>query len=153
MRRVAAPVVVITTRGEVEVRGMTAGSFTSLSLEPLLVSFNVALGSQMYVALSGAETFVVNVLSEAQAPLAAYFALPDLTGHEQFDLWPHRLTEGGVPILVDTLGALTCRIVQRVPAGDHQLVIGEVEQIIEGDGEPHPLLYHDRHYRRVGPPV
>lgn len=153
MRRVAAPVVVITTNGHGEMRGMTASSFSSLSLDPLLVSFNVTIGSQMHGAISRAQTFVVNVLSEEQAPLAALFSLPNLTSREQFDFWEHGLTGGGVPILAETLGGLQCRIVQRVLAGDHEIVIGEVEQIFEGEADRMPLLYHDRRYVRLGSPV
>lgn len=150
MRRVAAPVVVVTTRGGEEARGMTASSFSSLSLDPLLVSFNVTIGSQMHAAISKAQTFVVNVLSEEQAPLAAFFALPNLSGEDQFRHWPHGKTDDGAPVLDETLGALECRIQQRIQAGDHIVVIGEVSQIYEGDEALRPLLYYDRHYVRVG---
>ncbi len=148
MRRVPSPVVVVTAAAH-EVRGATIGSFTSVSLTPPLISFNVAVDSQMYPVITAAERFAVHVLREEQAELSRHFALPDLPGKEQFLNVPHRKEEDGLPILFDALGILLCRRYAIHPAGDHAIIVGKVESV-EEQGAGRPILYYNRSYRALG---
>ncbi len=150
MRRVASPVTVVTAAADGEARGATIGSFTSVSLDPPLVSFNVQKASAFYAALSRAEAFAIHLLTDAQAELANHFALPDLTGEAQFADVPHVQTAPGQPpVLEDTFGVLFCRRFAVHDAGDHALFIGRVARVLEAEGAG-PLLYYARSYRAVG---
>jgi flavin reductase (DIM6/NTAB) family NADH-FMN oxidoreductase RutF len=69
MRRVPSPVVVVTAQGPREARGITIGSFTSLALDPPLVSFNVGCGARMHEVMEACDRFAVHVLGEEQTHL------------------------------------------------------------------------------------
>jgi flavin reductase (DIM6/NTAB) family NADH-FMN oxidoreductase RutF len=137
-RRHAAGVAVITARGERPV-GFTATSLASVAAEPPLLSFVVGTGSSSWPAIAEADHIGVHILGEHQRDLAARFAR---SGEDRFAA-PTIWREGpyGVPVVDGVLAWLACRIVTRVPAGDHRLVIAEV---VAGDpsGEGRPLLYH-----------
>src|SRR5690606_6978914 len=153
MRQTAAPVVVVTAEVGGEPRGATIGSFTSVSLDPPLVSFNVTRGTQLHRALCQADRFAVHLLGAEHAALAAHFAVPDLPGEAQFAPFPHRRFDDGRPPLIEgTLGVLVCRAESRFAAGDHSIFLGRVEAVLPGRDGP-PLLYHRQTYRGVGEEV
>jgi flavin reductase (DIM6/NTAB) family NADH-FMN oxidoreductase RutF len=152
MRRVPAAVTVVTASTGKESRGMTVGSFTSVSLDPLLVSFNVGKTAAMHGVLIEADYFYVHLLGEDQAYLSNHFARPDLTSEAQFEGIAHRLSEDGTPILSETLAYLRCEKIVVYDAGDHCLMIGRVDAI-EQQREGRPLLYYDRGYHGVGDAV
>ena len=149
LREVASPVVVVTTQTADGPRGATIGSFTSVSLDPPLVSVNVTHETQLHAALVTAGTWAVHLLSAAQAALAEHFATPDLDGTAQLAPFPHVAPDDGPPLLRDTLGVLRCRPHARFEAGDHTVFVGEVVDLIEGAGS-HPLLYYRQSYRGIG---
>lgn len=148
MRRVPAPVTVVTAAGREEARGATIGSFTSVSLEPPLVSFNVERESQMHDVMEEASRFAVHTLCREQAHLSAHFAVPDCSGVEQLRPVPHRLDIHGTPILEEALSVLHCRLHDTFRAGDHTIVVGEVVEI-DRRAEGAPLLYYDRSYHSI----
>ncbi|MDX1418966.1 MAG: flavin reductase family protein [Rubricoccaceae bacterium] len=153
MRRIATPVVVVTAEAEGAPRGATIGSFVSVSLAPPLISFNVTRKTRAHDALTQSERFAVHFLAAEHAELASHFALPHLTGEEQFAPFAHRRSTGGhPPILDDMLGVLICRSESRFAVGDHSIFVGSVVEVLPGrDGDP--LLYHRRSYRGVGDEV
>ncbi|MDC0766947.1 flavin reductase family protein [Streptomyces sp. HD] len=138
-RRHAAGVAVITARGEAGPVGFTATSLTSVSAEPPILSFGIGTGASSWPAIAGTDHVGVHILGEHQQELAATFAR---SGADRFGA-PTVWREGpeGVPVLDDVLAWMVCRIVARVPAGDHRIVLGEV---VLGDpsGPGRPLLYH-----------
>jgi len=152
MRRVPAAVTVVTACSPSEKRGMTVGSFTSVSLDPLLVSFNVGKAAGMHGVLIDADYFYVHLLSEEQSELSNLFARPDLDGVEQFSGVPYRLADDGAPILTDALAYLKCEKIVVYDAGDHVLMLGRVDDVVQMH-EGKPLLYFDRGYRSIGEPV
>ncbi|MFF2509284.1 flavin reductase family protein [Streptomyces sp. NPDC058067] len=137
-RRHAAGVAVITARGAGPV-GFTATSLTSVSAEPPVISFGIGLGASSWPAVSEAEHIGVHILGEHQQDLAATFAK---SGADRFGE-PTRWYDGpeGVPVLDGVLAWLVCRVIARVPAGDHRLVLAEA---VVGDhaGSGRPLVYH-----------
>lgn len=150
MRHVASPVTVVTAAAGGEVRGATIGSFTSASLAPPLVSFNVTKGSQIHEILMRAERFAVHLLAHDQAHLAEHFARPELSGEAQFAPVPHaRARAGAPPVLEGAAAVLHCRRWAVYDAGDHDLLLGRVERVEEREA-PEPLLYFARTYRAVG---
>ncbi|MGW3634665.1 flavin reductase family protein [Streptomyces sp. NPDC005122] len=138
-RRHAAGVAVITARGDGGPVGFTATSLTSVSAEPPIISFGVGSGASSWPAISESDHVGVHILGEHQRELAATFAR---SGADRFGA-PTRWRAGpeSVPVLDDVLAWLVCRIVARVPAGDHRIVLAEV---VLGDpsGTGSPLLYH-----------
>ncbi len=152
MRRVASPVTVVTAAAKGRARGATIGSFTSVSLDPPLVSFNVQKPSAFHAVLREAETFAVHLLGEAQADLATHFAIPDVENEAQFATVPHTRNGDGLPILSGTFGVLHCEPWAVHDAGDHSLFLGRVLRVDGGEAAG-PLLYYARSYRAVGDEV
>jgi flavin reductase (DIM6/NTAB) family NADH-FMN oxidoreductase RutF len=149
MRRVPSPVVVVTACGADEARGITIGSFTSLSLNPPLVSFNVSDASRMANVMETCSRFAVHVLGEGQAYLANHFAAPDLSGDEQFANVSHRRDAHGTPILDGATAVLHAVPHDSTPVADHTLWIGRVVDV-EGGDDHGAVLYYQRSYRGVG---
>ncbi|WP_033278393.1 flavin reductase family protein [Streptomyces sp. NRRL F-525] len=138
-RQHAAGVAVITARGENGPVGFTATSLSSVSAQPPMLSFGISTGASSWPAISAADHVGVHILGEHQEQLAATFAR---SGADRFGA-PTAWREGpeGVPVLDGVLAWLVCRVVARVPAGDHRIVLAEV---VLGDhaGTGRPLLYH-----------
>ncbi|KAB1145209.1 flavin reductase family protein [Streptomyces luteolifulvus] len=138
-RRHAAGVAVITAHGDGGPVGFTATSLTSVSAEPPLLSFSIGTGSSSWPAVAESDHVGVHILGEHQQDLAATFAR---SGADRFGA-PTAWREGpeGVPVLDDVLAWLVCRVIGRVPAGNHRIVLAEV---VHGDpaGPGRPLLYH-----------
>lgn len=149
MRRVPSPVVVVTAKGETEARGITIGSFTSVSLDPPLVSFNVGKQSKMEDVMRACDRFAVHVLGEAQVHLANHFALPDLTGAEQFADVPHQRDAHGTPLLNGASAILHGVPHKALDVSDHTLWIGRIVNV-EAEHDDGAVLYYQRSYRGVG---
>lgn len=149
MRRVPSPVVVVTAQGAEEARGITIGSFTSVALEPPLVSFNVGRASRMYEVMDSCSRFAVNVLSENQVHLAKRFAVPGLKGAEQFEAVSYRHNSEGTPVLDGVTARLHCTPHDSIAAGDHVLFIGLVVSVDE-QRDQGAVLYYQSSYRGVG---
>jgi flavin reductase (DIM6/NTAB) family NADH-FMN oxidoreductase RutF len=150
MRRVASPVVVVTARPAGGApRGATIGSFTSVALDPPIVSFNVTRGTRIHETLMDSDRFAVHLLAHDQADIAAHFADPGLDAEEQFA--PFRIDPGEAgapPVFGSTLGVVLCRSQGTFEAGDHTVVLGRVLDVVPGRDAP-PLVYHRQAYRTV----
>lgn len=136
--RFASGITVITTRDTAGTpHGMTVSAFSSLSLDPPLILVCVANDATMAPLLAATETFAVNVLSAGQEAMSRRFAgkIDDRFAGVGY----HGGTLGD-PILEDVLASLECRIVARHPAGDHVIVVGQVEDAAVHEGKP--LLYY-----------
>lgn len=146
-RRHPAGVVVVTGDAGDGPAGLTATSLNSVSLEPPMVSFALSTDASTAPTLLRAPTFVVNLLADEHAPVAERFAT---TGIDRFAA-PTRWTRlpTGEPLLLDAASWLRCETVQRVPVGDHTLLVGRVLEA-RVDGDAAPLVYHDRRYHGLG---
>ncbi len=147
LRDLPTPVAVVTTDPG-EPRGATIGSFTSVSLDPALVSFNVTHGTALHGALSEGYDWAVHLLASDQTDVAEHFARSDLEGEHQLAPFDHS-RGGGPPVLQGALAVLVCEPHARFEAGDHSVFVGRVTGIIEGAGSE-PLLYYRQSYRGVG---
>ena len=139
-------VTLITTRyGEGDqIWGMTANSFTSLSLDPPLVLLTVDRRNAIYEYLLRGKCFAVNILSVDQENISRQFAN---RGPKDFSAMNLTVAETGAPILVGALAYLDCRIVQNIRGGDHDIFIGELVACAMQDGQP--LLFHGGRYGRL----
>lgn len=149
LRRWASGVAIVTTRAGERVAGMTATSFTSVSLEPPLVLVCADKKALTLPVLEEAGVFAVNVLADDQHELSARFAL---SGNEalRFEGLACRSGPTGSPWLPETLAVLDCRSVATHDAGDHVIVVGEV-LAAEWDEARVPLVHYDAAYRRLAP--
>ncbi|MFC0531515.1 flavin reductase family protein [Phytohabitans kaempferiae] len=137
LRRQATTVTVVTAAGQPPV-GFTATSFTSVSLRPPLVSFCLDRSSSSWPTVAGAEHVAVHLLGADQRDIAQTFATSGIdrfTAHTGWRYGPY-----DVPLLDEPIAWLLCRVTQRVPAGDHAIVLAEPLAGSHGDGAP--LLYH-----------
>lgn len=137
-RQHAAGVAVITAAGDRPV-GFTATSLNSVAAEPPLISFGVGTSSSSWPVVAEATHIGVHILGEHQQELAATFARSGADRFGPSTDW--RNGPEGVPLLDGVLAWLVCRVVARIPAGDHRIVIA---QAVVGDpvGGGRPLVYH-----------
>jgi flavin reductase (DIM6/NTAB) family NADH-FMN oxidoreductase RutF len=144
-RRHAAGVAVITSAGARPV-GFTATSLTSVAAEPPLLSFGISAGSSSWPTLAEAAHVGVHILGEHQQELAATFARRGADRFAEPTSW--RTGPHGVPLLDAVSAWLVCRIVARVLAGDHRIVVAEA---VAGDteGPGRPLLYHQGRFNAL----
>jgi flavin reductase (DIM6/NTAB) family NADH-FMN oxidoreductase RutF len=144
--RHAAGVVVVTVPGD-RPAGFTATSFTSVSLDPPLVSFCLNRGSSSWPVLEQASHVGIHVLTDAQEPVARRFATSGVDRFAAPTKWRHGPFD--IPTIEDALAVLHCRVIDRVHAGDHAIVLAEPVA-----GEYHtdatdPLVYHMGRYRHA----
>jgi len=133
-----------------EKHAMTCNSFTSVSLEPVLVLFCADKTARFHDAVLQTGRWAVSVLSRTHQQASRQFALRGRDLDTQFDGVEHgpgALT--GAPVLVGALASLECRTVSTTDAGDHTVVVGEVLGLDEPDPHAEPLLYFRGRYRAL----
>jgi flavin reductase (DIM6/NTAB) family NADH-FMN oxidoreductase RutF len=152
MRFHAAGVAIVTVNSDHGTAGFTVGSLASLSLRPPAVSFNIAHYSSSMPVLRGTETAVIHLLSTGQEELARRFAGPAAERFADRSLW--RESASGAPVLLDVPIRLHVRLLDRVPVGDHSVVICAVEHVSSDHADllaVGPLVYRDGGYQEVSP--
>ncbi|HEY7480286.1 MAG TPA: flavin reductase family protein [Gemmatimonadales bacterium] len=142
-RRLSAGVYVIGVADRERRNAFTAAWLTQVSFEPLLLALSVNPEHASWPLLLAGGGFLVNVLSREQLDLARHFGTR--SGREADKLagigW--RPGPSGAPILDGALAYLDCRLIQRVIAGDHEIVLARpvAGEILRPDATP--LLYVD----------
>jgi flavin reductase (DIM6/NTAB) family NADH-FMN oxidoreductase RutF len=125
--------------------GLTANSFTSVSLDPPLLLVCIARNATSARALIAARHFAVNVLQTRQQPASIRFSTRD---EDRFGATPWSEGELGAPILQDSLGVFECASHAVHEGGDHHILVGEVVKA-SFDAGLDPLLYFRGRYRRL----
>ena len=147
LARFATGVTVVTCVGSTGPCGITANSFSSVSLEPPLLLWNIAKVSNSLQSYLDAEYFAINVLSTGQQLLSSHFAQ---SIHTLFDDVAHEASDKGVPMLPDTVACFECRTHQIHDCGDHYIIVGEIESCRFADKEP--LLFFGTGYAAIAKP-
>ena len=143
--RFASGVTIVTARDSDSAdHGMTVSSFSSLSLSPPLILVSIGNDATMAPAMRTATTFAVNILTDKQEELSRRFSG---SVDDRFLGVGHSRGLLGDVIFDDTLASMQCRIVARHPAGDHVIVVGEVEEATISEGRP--LMYYRGGYARL----
>jgi flavin reductase (DIM6/NTAB) family NADH-FMN oxidoreductase RutF len=124
--------------------GMTVSAFCSVSLEPPLVLICIEKTASAYEALMHAPGFVVNVLSAAQEQIARRFSTVDI---DRFGGIGYGRSQNGMAVLDDVLGVIECNTSAMHDAGDHTIIVGEVEATRAESGTP--LLYYRGGYAQL----
>jgi flavin reductase (DIM6/NTAB) family NADH-FMN oxidoreductase RutF len=124
--------------------GMTANSFTSVSLTPPLILVSIDCKTSILGHFHPGTRFAINVLGEEHKELSSRFAR---SSQDRFDgvTWHPGVT--GAPILPDMLATLECAVTHMVEAGDHVVIIGEALHAAWREGRP--LLYFNSGYREL----
>jgi len=148
MRRTASGVAVLTTDGTAGRAGVTVSTLCSLSMEPPSVIACVHRDNRTLDAILKNGCFVANVLAVHQERVAKAFAglIPELRD-DRFASGDWRLAATGAPLLQGSLASFDCRTASTHDFGTHCILIGEVVEIISGDGDP--LLFADRSFHRL----
>ena len=136
LARLAAGVVVISARSDDGFRGLTATSFSSLSLDPPQVMVAVDNLTVTHAAIVRTRAFNVSVLARSQEFLAERFAGRAPLVDPGWTEVPHLLGANGIPIVAGAIGWFECDLAALHPGGDHDVAIGAVTACGTAPGDP-----------------
>jgi flavin reductase (DIM6/NTAB) family NADH-FMN oxidoreductase RutF len=125
-------------------RGLTVSSFTSVSLEPPLVLICLGHAVTNIEDFRRARYFGISILREPETSMASRFAQK---GHDRFEGVDWLPGETGVPLLANALAVIECAVSQRIPCGDHDILVGEVVRTCVNEGAP--LLHFAGRYGKL----
>lgn len=133
--------------------GMTVNSFTSLSLEPPLVSISLEKVTRTHELVRQAGRFGVSILSAGQMEVSNRFAGRDSENSDRFEGLETFALETGSPLLQEAIAYFDCQVAVTHDAGTHTIFISEVlaAGFPAGDPERQPLVYFNRGYRKLQP--
>jgi len=151
MTQWASGVTVITTRlPDGTLKGMTASSFTSVSMDPYLILICVAKKLYTHEVLIQSDVFAVNILNNTQTEIAQIFAGMRAEIEDRFAHVGYTTTNLGSPILPNVSAWLDCKKYQTIDSGDHTIFIGEVISAY-GASDKAPLVYFNRQWGSFAP--
>ena len=125
--------------------GMTANSFSSVSLEPPLVLWCIGHEATLYSVFQQADRFAINVLGQQAEGLSNTFASPF---NANFDEANWQASNSGLPVLNEAIAVLQCKLEHRYPGGDHDILVGRVVDFSYDDQQA-PLIFHQGAYRSL----
>ena len=142
--RIPSGLFILTARRGAAETGMLASWIQQCSFEPPLLTVALQRGREIGAWLTEGAAFTLNVLDDTQTDMIVHFGRGFALDQPAFTGLEVEPGEGG-PILVEALACLECRVVARHPAGDHELIVG---QVLRGRllSEGHPMV----HIRRSG---
>ena len=145
--RFATGITVVTTTGDDgKPEGLTANSFSALSLDPPLVLWCLGKGATSLPIFRKCTHFAVNVLAADQRHLSHRFATPSADKFADIE-WSQGI--GGVPLLAGSLAQFECRNLCHHDGGDHLIFVGEVAGYRHSEGDP--LLFNASKYAVAAP--
>jgi flavin reductase (DIM6/NTAB) family NADH-FMN oxidoreductase RutF len=143
----ASGVTVVTTNSEkFGTQGMTVTAFSSVSASPpqILVCLNESADTGE--GIDESQCFAVNILSAEQQDISNFFS-GGCSQQERFENTRWSIASTGAPVLDESIASLDCTVVDKIRAGTHWIIIGEVKSVICRSGEP--LLYYRGGYRQL----
>lgn len=134
------------------IAAITANSFTSVSLEPQLVS--VCIGSRLpsMEVFAAASHVAIHVLTGDQEEVARRCATGGLSGAERLAGLRWAAGDGGVPLIADCAARFAGKVYDRLPAGDHVIVLVHVDDLYLPAEETSSLLFHRGQFGVIPPP-
>ncbi len=145
LRQWASGITVVTAGLDGALHGMTVSSFSSISLEPPLISVNIERRTRTFSLMTEAGAFAISILANDQQDLAQHFGggIPDT--EERLEGLSYQLGPLGSPLLEGCLASMECRVQATLPAGTHSIFVGEVKTWNIQNGKL-PLVYWRRDY-------
>jgi len=149
MARFPSGVTIVTTHDESgRPYGFTASSFCSVSAEPPLVLVCLAKSAYSYPVFARIDRFAISILQTDHVHLARRFASKNV---DKFACGGFVRTPRGATVLEEALAVVECSVHNRHEAGDHMILVGEVEQVLLADRR-RPAVYFDRAFSTICPP-
>jgi len=147
----ATGVTVITMPTPTGAWGMTANSFTSLSLDPMLVLVCVDKSTRTLEFMQEAGVWAVNILGLDQERVSRTFATKDFSEERKMVDTPYHPGVTGAPLIEGAIAYIECRTWASYEGGDHLILVGEVQDatITHADGQP--LMFFRGRYGRLTP--
>ncbi|MGV6874566.1 flavin reductase [Pseudochelatococcus sp. B33] len=137
----ATGVTVITTLTDGRPVGVTANSFSSLSLDPPLVLWSIGRKSRSFHAFEAAEHFAINILAADQVDVSQRFSS---AAEDKFEGFTWSAGHAGLPLIPGAIAHLECSAAAAHQEGDHILLIGRVLRFVSMSGSP--LLFAQGRY-------
>ncbi len=138
-------VTVITAMGPDGPVGFTCQSFSSLSLDPPLITFSAARSSTSWPHIRSVGRFTVNILAAGNESLSNQFAR---SGTDKFAGVQWVAGPNGSPRLPGSLASIDCELQAEYDGGDHTIVVGAVQDL-EAHHSGEPLLFYRGQYLRL----
>lgn len=148
MRAWTTGVAVVTAQHAGHRYGMTVNSFSSISLEPPLISVVLKHLTHTHELVEKSNEFSITILASHQKDLSDRFAgkLPNI--QDRFDAVQTEKLLIEAPLIREGIACFNCRVVQTIPVGENTLFVAEVIAA-RGEGEGDPLVYHNRGYWKI----
>lgn len=148
MRRWTSGVTVVSVNNHGLEHGMTVSSFTSVSLDPPLITISMMKGSRTLELITGSNSFAITILSSEQKEISTVFAGQISDNEDRFAGFETERLASGSPVLKGGLAYLDCEVFDIYEFASNSLIIGEVIAADVGElGKP--LLYFDQHYHQL----
>ena len=145
MRAWSSGVAVVTAVYEGRKSGATVNSFTSISLEPAMLTITLQKSARTHELISRSRAFGLTILSAEQSKISDLFAGKIVEVEDRFAGLQTQTLVSGSPLLVGGLAWLDCRVVETFDAGNSTLFIAEA-LMAQSTGDGQPLVYHNREY-------
>lgn len=146
MARFPTGVAIVTTHDEDgKPYGFTASSFCSVSLEPPLVLVCLARSARSFPVFASNQSFAISILQSTHVELAQRFASKVA---DRFAPGGFIHTPRGSIVLEEALAVIECSVDSRHDAGDHVIMVGEVDQVLVAE-QSRPVVYFDRGFRTL----
>jgi flavin reductase (DIM6/NTAB) family NADH-FMN oxidoreductase RutF len=145
MRQWTTGVCIVCSKNETISHGMTVNSFTSISLDPPVITISLANNTRTCNLVNESERFSVSILRQNQKSIADRFSGKEDQGTDRFINIATKVLPGGLPAIADALAVLETRVVKKEEFENSTLFIAEVtfsEILAQG----RPLVYHNREY-------
>lgn len=140
----ATGVAIVTTKRDGCYFGLTINSFTSVSLEPMLIQINIAKHTTSHEYILETGRFIVNILAEDQQLISTIFSgAPPAERFKHVRTWE---TETGDPVIEGALAYIEVKLVQTYEGGDHTIFLGEVTNMRTLREDARPLIYYRGKY-------
>jgi flavin reductase (DIM6/NTAB) family NADH-FMN oxidoreductase RutF len=148
MRHWTTGITVVSTQYQGVRHGMTVSSFTSVSLEPQVVTISLAKSSRTHDLIQSAGSFGITILSTDQQNISELFAGQTTETEDRFKGQEILTLETGAPFIKAGLAFLDCNVIAVHDFGTNSLFIGEVAAARAGESGT-PLVYYDQQYHKL----
>ena len=148
MRKWTSGVTLVSVKHQGRKHGMTVSSFTSVSLDPPLITISLMKDSRTLEMLTGSQSFTVTILSSEQTEISSIFAGHVGDDEDRFAGLETKDLKSGSPIITGGIAYLDCSVYEVHEFASNSLIIGEVIAAEIGE-QGKPLLYYDQQYHQL----
>jgi len=135
IRKIRNGVFVITFNLDGQHYGMTTAWVNRASFKPNILMISIGKNRKGYEELLDAEIFCVNILGDEHLEIARHFGFTDGKNMNNFKDIEVKEMEDGSPVLENCVGAIECKLVKKIDAGDHVVLLGEILNGVIQNGE------------------